>query len=542
MPAGSSMMTMPLQISSLIRHADRVHGDVQIATAANGEVVHRQTWSDTHRRSSQLAASLLALGISAGERVATMAWSSHRHLEIYYAVTGIGAVCHTVNPKLFVEQVRYTMQHAEDAAVFVDLDFVPLLLQILPDCPSLRHIVLLEDDPEALRLIPTAISYEQFLAQGDEDFEWPGFDENAGAYLSYTSGTTGNPKGVLYSHRSTILHTWAQSLPDAMNLRSQDVIAPVIQFFHVNAFGLPCAAAMVGAKLVFPGAAVDAASLYALFESEQVTMSAAVPTLWQQMLNHLEANNCQLNTLERIVVGGSACPPKLMHAYQKQYGIKIRHVWGMTETSPLGVTNAFKAKHENIGEEQRYAVQAKQGRPLFGVEMKIVDSEQKELPRDGRAAGDIVVRGPWICREYYRSDAPALNEDGWFMTGDVGTLDPDGYMQITDRSKDVIKTGGEWISSIALENIALSHDSIADAAVIAVPHPKWDERPLLVAVLKPGSSAKPDQILAHFNGKVAKWWIPDDVVFADSLPYTATGKIDKKRIREQWRKQKPIKQ
>ena len=529
------MMDTPLLVSSLIRHAATVHAGVEVVSALADGTLHRCTYADVHRRSRRLAAALLRLGVEPGERVATLAWSSHRHMEAYYATTGIGVVCHTVNPRLFVEQVRYTMQHAEDVVVLVDPAFLPLLEDIAPSCPSIRHVVVLADraamPPSRLPLL----CHEELIEGADDAFEWPQLDENAGAYLSYTSGTTGDPKGVLYSHRSTVLHSLSMSLPDAMDLSGASVIAPVIQFFHVNAFGLPCAAPLVGAKLVFPGAALDPASLYALFEREGVTMTAAVPTLWQQFLQFLQAGGLRPTTLRNIVIGGSACAPALMRSYQEDYGIRIRHVWGMTETSPLCVTNAFRAGHAGWSADERYALQAKQGRPLYGVEMKIVDDAGAELPRDGRACGEVLVRGPWICKAYYRGTGPALTADGWFPTGDVASLDPDGYMQITDRSKDVIKTGGEWISSIQLEHIALSHPAVAEAAVIAVPHPKWDERPLLVAVLKPGASADRDALLAHFRGRVANWWIPDDVAFVDALPYTATGKIEKKRLRERFR-------
>lgn len=534
------MMNTPLLISSLIRHAATVHGAVEVVSAMGAGKIHRYTYADAYRRSQRLAAALTKLGVKEGERVATLAWSSYRHFETYYAVTGMGAICHTVNPRLFIEQVRYTMQHAEDAVVLVDPAFLSLVEEIAPTCPTVRHIIVMADRAE----MPTSkldnlLCYEDLLADAPDAFEWPTLDENSAAYLSYTSGTTGNPKGVLYTHRSTVLHTFSMSLPDAMNLSGSDVIAPVIQFFHVNAFGLPCAGLLTGAKLVFPGSALDPASLYALFEQERATMTAAVPTLWQQFLLYLQKNQLRPSTLKKIVIGGAACSPAIMKAYQEDYGIQIRHVWGMTETSPLCVTNAFREKHADWSSDQRYALQAKQGRPLYGVEMKIIDSEGNELPRDGHTFGDVVVRGPWICQQYYKNDTPALTPDGWFITGDVATLDEDGYMQITDRSKDVIKTGGEWISSIQLENIALSHDCVAEAAVIAVPHPKWDERPLLVVVPKPGAQIDREALLDHFRGKVANWWIPDDVVAVDSLPYTATGKVEKKRLRDQFKNYRP---
>jgi len=537
----ASIMNMPLQISSLIEHAARAHGNIEVVSALSNGQVHRYTYADAHQRSRQLASALTRLGVQLGERVATLAWSGYRHFEAYYAVAGMGAVCHTVNPRLFIEQVRYTMQHAQDAVVMVDPEFLPLVESIKPDCPSIRHIIVMADRED----MPTGegrhelLCYEELLAREDGDFAWPQLEENAAAYLSYTSGTTGNPKGVLYSHRSTLLHTFSMALPDAMNLSGASVIAPVIQFFHVNAFGLPCAAPLTGAKLVFPGAALDPASLFALFERERVTMTAAVPTLWQQFLFYLQAQKLRPSSLRNIVIGGSACSPALMKSYQEDYGIHIRHVWGMTETSPLCVTNCFREKHAIWTPEERYALQAKQGRPLFGVEMKVVDSEGVEVPANGTTFGDLLVRGPWIAREYYNNPSPAITSDGWFMTGDVVTLDGDGYMQITDRSKDVIKTGGEWISSIQLENIALAYEAVAEAAVIAVPHPKWDERPLLLVVPRQGATIDRDLMLAHFKGKVANWWIPDDVVTVEALPYTATGKVEKKRLREQFKDHQP---
>lgn len=536
----ASMMNTPLLISSLIRHAASVHGSVEIVSALGGGGTHRTTYAEAHRRSQRLAAALTGLGVKAGERVATLAWSSWRHFEAYYAIAGMGAVCHTVNPRLFVEQVRYTMQHAEDAVVLVDPDFLSLVEEVRVSCPSIRHIIVLASRQEMpAGALPGLLCYEELLAQADQTFEWPALDENAGAYLSYTSGTTGNPKGVVYSHRSTILHSYSMALPDAMNLSGASVIAPVIQLFHVNAFGLPCAAPLTGAKLVFPGSALDPASLFALFEKERVTMTAAVPTLWQQFLLYLRTNGLRPSSLKHIVIGGSACPPALMRSYQEDYGIQIRHVWGMTETSPLSVTNSFREKHATWSLDERYALQAKQGRPLFGVEMKIIDAEGRSLPHDGRTCGELVVRGPWICSNYYKGTTPAVTPDGWFITGDVVTIDEDGYMQITDRSKDVIKTGGEWISSIQLENIAMAHDGVAEAAVIAIPHPKWDERPLLVVVPKPGVTIVRDALLEHFRGKVANWCIPDDVVIVARLPYTATGKVEKKRLREQYKLHRP---
>jgi acyl-CoA synthetase (AMP-forming)/AMP-acid ligase II len=535
------MMDIPLLVSSLITHADRFHGDTEIVTRTVEGPIHRYTYREAHRRSRQLANALVALGVRPGDRVATLAWNTHRHFEIYYAVSGMGAVCHTINPRLFPEQIAYIANHAEDRHFFFDLTFAPLVEKLLPHLKTVKGFVLLTD---RAHLPSSAIAdlacYEDLINAHSDQYRWPQFDERTASSLCYTSGTTGNPKGVLYQHRTTILHSYAAALPDALNLSARDVVLPVVPMFHVNAWGLPYACALTGAKLVFPGAGMDGASLYELFENEKVTVSAGVPTIWMGLLAYMKTNKLRFSTLSRTVIGGSACPPAMIRTFQEEYGVQVLHAWGMTEMSPLGTVCTFKAKHLDLPAEQRYALQNKQGRPIYGVDMKIVDGEGKDLPWDGKAFGDLLVRGPWILKEYFRGEGgdPLRRDEqdrGWFPTGDVATIDPDGYMQITDRSKDVIKSGGEWISSIDLENTAVAHPAVAEAAVVAVRHPKWDERPLLIVVRKPGASVSKQDLLAFFEGKVAKWWIPDDVVFVDQLPHTATGKLLKTKLREDFK-------
>ncbi|MDE2369302.1 MAG: fatty-acid--CoA ligase [Burkholderiales bacterium] len=534
-----SMMQQPLLISSLLTHAERHHGDVQVVSRRVEGDVHRQTYRELAARSRRMANALAARGVAAGDRVATLAWNGYRHMELYYAVSGSGAVLHTINPRLHPEQVAWIADHAEDRILFFDLTFLPLVEAVAARTKSIRAYVAMTDRahmPETSK-VPDLLCYEDLIAGASERYTWPVFDENAPSSLCYTSGTTGNPKGVLYSHRSTILHTYAAALPDALNCSARDTILPVVPMFHVNAWGLPYAACMVGAKLVFPGPHLDGKSLYELFESEGVTVSAGVPTVWQGLLAHVEAHGLKFSTMHRTIIGGSACPPAMMRDFQQRHGVQVLHAWGMTEMSPLGTVCALRSRHAALPEEQRMAVQLKQGRAVYGVDMKIVDAEGAELPQDGKAAGELLVRGPWIVSRYFNSeDDPLVYADGvgWFPTGDVSTIDADGYMQITDRSKDVIKSGGEWIGSIDLENIAMSHPAVATAACIGVKHPKWDERPLLVVVRKPGAEVTREQLLAFYEGKVARWWTPDDVVFVDAIPLGATGKMQKTRLREQF--------
>jgi acyl-CoA synthetase (AMP-forming)/AMP-acid ligase II len=531
------MMDAPLLITNLIRHADRHHGETEIVSKTVEGDIHRYNYRAAHKRARRLAKALHALGVKAGERVATLAWNGYRHFEIYYAVAGSGAVIHTINPRLFPEQIAYIAGHAEDKVVFFDLTFLPLVEKLVPQLKTVKSFVLMTDRAHMPKqsAIPGLLCYEELIEAQDDRFEWPSFDERTAACLCYTSGTTGNPKGALYSHRSTLLHAYAGALPDALNLSARDVVLPVVPMFHVNAWGLPYSCALTGTKLVMPGPHLDGKSLHQLFEAEGVTMSAGVPTVWLGLLNYMKEAKLKFSTLRAVVIGGSACPPAMTRSFQEDYGVEVLHAWGMTEMSPLGTVCTLKAKHKNADKEARYAVQAKQGRAIFGVDMKIVGADGNELPMDGKAFGDLHVRGPWVISSYFKGEGGDPLRGGWFPTGDVATIDPDGYMQITDRSKDVIKSGGEWISSIDLENIAVAHPAVAEAAVIGIKHPKWDERPVVVVVKKAGQDVSKDDLLKFYEGKIAKWWMPDDVVFVKELPHTATGKLSKLTIREQFK-------
>jgi fatty-acyl-CoA synthase len=530
------MMDMPLLVSSLIEHADRNHGDVEIVSRTIEGPIHRTTYSQAHGRAKRLAQALSRLGVKESDRVGTLAWNGYRHYELYYGVSGMGAVMHTINPRLFPDQLQFIVNHAEDRYVFFDLTFAPLVEKLAPACKGVKGWVAMSDRehmPQAK--IPNLLCYEELLEREDGNYDWPRLDERTATSLCYTSGTTGNPKGVLYSNRSTVLHAYAASLPDIFDCSARSVILPVVPMFHVNAWGIPYFATMNGAKLVFPGAALDGKSLYDLFESEKVTQTAGVPTVWLGLLAYMKQNALKFGTLKMAIVGGSACPPAMIDTFRDDYGVECRHAWGMTEMSPLGSMGTLKAKHAALSAEKRRELASKQGRTVFGVQMKIVDGEGKELPRDGKAFGDLLVRGPTILEEYFKGEGGNPLRSGWFPTGDVATIDPDGFMQITDRSKDVIKSGGEWISSIDLENIAVAHPAIAEAAVIGVHHPKWDERPLIVAVKKPGAEVTREQLLEFYQGKVAKWWLPDDVAFVEQLPHTATGKLLKTKLRQDFR-------
>ena len=531
------MMQMPLLISSLIRHADRHHGDTEIVSRRVEGDIHRYTYRDCHRRARQMANALARLGIRDSDAVGTIAWNGYRHMELYFAVSGSGAVLHTVNPRLHPDQIVYIADHAEDKAIFFDLSFLPIIKAIAGRTKTAKIFVAMTDAAHlpADHDIPGLVCYEDLIAGASDAYEWPVFSEEHASSICYTSGTTGNPKGVLYSHRSTLLHTYSIALPDSLNLSARDVLLPVVPMFHVNAWGLPYAACMVGSKLVYPGPGLDGKSLYELFEAEQVTLSAGVPTVWQGLLAHVESQKLRFSSMNRTVIGGSACPPAMIHAFQDGYGVQGLHAWGMTEMSPVGTVATFKARHLAGSEAARNAVQARQGRVVFGVDMKVVDPEGRELPWDGKSSGDLLVRGPAILHSYFKNEGGDPLEEGWFPTGDVANIDADGYMQITDRSKDVIKSGGEWIGSIDLENIAMGHPAVAMAACIAVKHPKWDERPLLVVQKKPGAELTREQMLAWYEGKVAKWWTPDDVAFVESIPLGATGKMLKNRLREQFR-------
>src|SRR5574341_291802 len=528
------MMDQPLLISSLIQHADRHHGPTEIVSKTVEGAMHRYNYRDAHARARQLANALKKLGVQPSDRVATLAWNGFRHFEIYYAVTGSGAIIHTINPRLFPEQIGYIANHAEDKVVFFDITFAPISEKLAPQLKSVKHWVAMTDRAH-MPAGSKALCYEELMERENDRYEWPSFDERTAACLCYTSGTTGNPKGSLYAHRSTIIHAYGSALPDALNLSARDVVLPVVPMFNVNAWGLPYACAMTGAKVVFPGQHLDGKSLHELFEREEVTVSAGVPTVWLGLLTYMKEQKLRLSTLKRVVIGGSACPPAMLRTFQEEYGIFVLHAWGMTEMSPLGTVCTFKAKHLKMSEKERIKVQHKPGRAIFGVDLRIVDENGAELPWDGKAFGDLQVRGPWIIKGYFKGEGGDPLKDGWFPTGDVCTIDPDGYIQITDRSKDVIKSGGEWISSIDLENIAIAHPAIAEAAVIGVRHPKWDERPIIVAVKKPGQDVSKTDLLRFYEGKIAKWWMPDDVVFVSELPHTATGKLSKLQLRQQFK-------
>ena len=530
------MQDQPLLISQLIDFAARHHADTEIVSRRIEGDIHRYSYAAAAKRAKQVANALERLALPAGERVGTLAWNGYRHFELYFGVSGSGRVLHTINPRLAPEQVAWILNDAEDRVLCFDATFLPIIKAIAGKCPTVRQWVLLCDADKlpADTGIAGLTSYEAWIAAETADYDWPQFDERSAAVLCYTSGTTGNPKGVLYSHRSTVLHCYGGGLPDAINLSARDVVLPVVPMFHVNAWSLPYLAPMVGAKLVFPGAALDGKSIHELLEAEHVTVSAGVPTVWLALLNHLQAVGGRFTHMRRTLIGGSACPPAMISTF-RDLGVTVVHAWGMTEMSPLGTVCTLKRKHHEEPVDRQLALLAKQGRAIFGVDMKIVDAEGRELPWDGQSAGDLLVRGPWILSKYFKGAGGDPLVDGWFPTGDVATIDADGYMQITDRSKDVIKSGGEWISSIDIENIAMAHPAVALAACIAVRHPKWDERPLLIVMKKSGAQATREEILAFFAGRVAKWQVPDDVVFLDSIPLGATGKVQKIKLREQFR-------
>ena len=534
------MQDHPLLISTLIDFAARHHHEAQIVSRRVEGDLHRYTYADAAKRSRRVANALDRMGLAFGDRVATLAWNGYRHLELYFGITGSGRVVHTINPRLLPEQIAWIANHAEDQVVCFDMTFLPIVKGIWSHCKTVKHWVALCDADKlpADTGIANLVSYEALLADEAETYDWPQFDERSAAALCYTSGTTGNPKGALYSHRSTMLHAFAGALPDSLGVSARDSILPVVPMFHVNAWGIPYGAAMTGAKLVFPGAALDGKSVYELMESEQVTMAAGVPTVWLGLLNHMAQHGLQFSTMKRTVIGGSACPPAMIKTFRDDFGVTVVHAWGMTEMSPLGTVNTLKLHQTELPAEQQLAIMAKQGRAVYGVEMKIVDPDSHELPWDGQHSGDLLVKGPWIISSYFKGEGGDPLIDDWFPTGDVASIDADGFLQITDRSKDVIKSGGEWISSIDVENIAMSHPAVAMAACIAVPHPKWDERPLLVVMKKPGAqfdAVTAADILAHFEGRIAKWQVPDDVAFVDAIPLGATGKMQKNKLREQFK-------
>ena len=534
------MQDWPLLVHRVLDHAARWHGEREIISRSVEGPMHRETYRDLDRRARALASAAQAkLGISQGDIIATMAWNGYRHMEIWYGVMSLGAVVHTLNPRLFAEQLIYIVNHAEDQWIFTDLTFVSLFEKLQDKLPSVKGFIIMTDAAHmpASTTLKNPICYEDLIAQGDTTFAWPVLDENTACGLCYTSGTTGKPKGVLYSHRSNVLHAMAFSGGDVLALSSRDVVLPIVPMFHANAWSLVFGCPLSGTGIVMPGPKLDGASVFELLDTTQVTMSAAVPTVWLMLLQYLEQNpTLKLPHLQRVVIGGSSCPESLMRAFVDKYDVDVIHGWGMTEMSPVGTVGKMKGSMMDISPQELWKAKLKQGRPIFGVEMKITDDADTELAHDGKVFGRLKVKGPAIAAAYFKGEGQtSFDAEGWFDTGDVSTIDEWGYMQITDRSKDVIKSGGEWISSIELENAAMGCDGVAEAAAIGVPHPKWDERPLLIIVKKPGADVSKEHILAYMTGKIAKWWMPDDIIFADEIPHTATGKISKLQLRESFK-------
>ncbi len=531
----NSMIQQSLTITAIIEHANRYHGNTEVVSVETDGQISRSSWSGIHDNALKLSSSLKSLGIEQGERVATIAWNNQRHLELYFGVSCGGMVCHTINPRLFPEQLVYILNHAQDKALFIDTTFVPLVAKIRSQLQSVQSIVLMGPrNEEAASTIDGLLFYDELLADCDAGFAWPQLDENQPSSLCYTSGTTGNPKGVLYTHRSTVLHSLGGNQPDGLAISATDTVMPVVPMFHVNAWGVPYVAAMVGCKLAMPGPGLDGPSLVKLIDEEQVTLALGVPTIWQGLLAALQESGSKVESLQRTVVGGSALPPSMISEFRDRYNVDLIHAWGMTEMSPLGTLNQLLQKHAMLGTDEQAEVRLGQGRAPFGVEMRLVDDEGKLLPNDGVTQGALQVRGYWIIDTYFLEESSALTDDGWFDTGDVATIDADGYMVIRDRAKDIIKSGGEWISTVELENIAIGHPDVANAAVIAARHDKWDERPVLIVVLAAGANTSEAELLAYYNDKVATWQVPDKVLFVESLPLGGTGKVLKSKLREEY--------
>ena len=533
------MMNRPLLVSSLIEYGAEVHADKLIVSRRVEGDIHHQTFAETRDRVAQLAHALKALGVNEEDRVATIAWNGHRHLELYYAISGIGAVCHTINPRLFAEQLEYIVNHAADRVLFIDLTFVPIIEKMAGKFPSVEHVVIMTDRahmPETT--IANALCFEDLLDGQPKAYDWPDMDENTAAGLCYTSGTTGNPKGVLYSHRSHVLHALSVASVDGFHLQSRDVVLPVVPLFHVNAWGLPYICMVTGTSLVFPGPHLDGASLFDLMDGEGVTAAWGVPTVWIGLIAEMKKRGQKPGNLQSMLIGGSAAPRPMIETFEKGYGLDIVHGWGMTEMSPIGTIGVLPSRYDGRDMDERIDQKTKQGRRLFQVEMKIVDEDGNRQPHDGKASGELYVRGPFITAGYYNDDsasAGCFDAEGWFKTGDVATIDGEGYLLIVDRSKDLIKSGGEWISSIDLENAATGHPDIVEAAAIGLPHPKWDERPLLVVVPREGVEVSKESIQEYLATKVAKWWLPDDIAFVPAIPHSATGKIRKTELRDMFR-------
>lgn len=531
-----------LTLDKIMDHAARWHADREVVSRSVEGPIVRTTYGQMRDRAKRVSNALLALGMNPGDRIGTLAWNTGRHMEAWYGIMGVGMICHTLNPRLFPEQIAWIADHAGDRMIFTDLTFLPILKQILHHIPSVEHVVVFTDrDHMPADFTPAGdapgfkglLCYEDLVEQHSPDVAWGGFPEDTAAGLSYTSGTTGDPKGVLYSHRSNFLHTFITLQPDVMGLSQKDVVLPVVPMFHANAWGVTFSAPGTGAKMVMPGAKMDGASIHELLETEGVTFSAAVPTVWQMLLHHLESTNGKITTLKKVVIGGAACPESIIRAFHDNYGVEVVHAWGMTETSPVGTLSVMTEALSKLPYDEQMPWRLKQGRPPLGVEICLKDDDDKPLPHDGKAFGHLKIRGPIIAGEYFKgAGGNILDDEGYFDTGDVATIDPEGFMQITDRAKDVVKSGGEWISTIEIENIAVGHPKAALAAVVGVPHPKWDERPVLLIKLKPGETATRIEFLDFLQGKIAKWWTPDDVLFVEDIPLGATGKIDKKVIRK----------